>query len=689
MSSWITTKAQTDTIDFIEMSLEELMNVKITSASKKSESNFESPLSTTVLSRQEILNSGATTIGESLRLVPGLIVREETNGNYDIHMRGFDNITPDAYLNNTENTFSLVMIDNRVVYSYFQGGTLWETIPIDINDIDRIEIIRGPATALYGPNAINGVIHIITRRGEEKSSINGHFEAGNFSMKNGQLSGFLPIKNKLTIGISGNYQIRENYTDKYYVNKKNDYYTLSEIDTLTYTGRMPFPPFMTIKDKIINDVYKYYPGGNNSMDKYGVNGYITYKENEDVNLDLSVGTQNSEGQMMTMQSGIYPTTRNSNSQYINLNGNTYKVISHISYTQGEQNLAVGNPDFHYDYKHLDGNVEYDLNLKSLNIRPGISYQSAIYDVSNYVDASKQEGYFKGAADLNSIGATLRNDYKLFNERLRLIAALRLDKYNIPDKTYFSYQFISTFKITNNHILRAVYSKANRSPFILSSYADYYIMNPIKIIGNNNLNLITQNTIEFGIRNKWADNFQTELEVFYAEMKNFETIKFIGIPMASNMQYTNNTINANQTGATISATTFITKNLNVKIFGTLQSTEMKNYAPNQNIPDSLITGLNKWTPSIYSGLTINYNFIQKANLNVSAYYMSKQEINALLLGKIVTQKIDPSLIINAKASYKVYKNNSVFVNFRNIAGGQQFPFILAPKLFVMGGISLNL
>jgi iron complex outermembrane receptor protein len=76
------------------LSLEELMNIDIVSASKKAESSFVSPLSSTVLTQDEILASGATTIEEALRLVPGMLIRETSNGNFDVHIRGNDNLPP-------------------------------------------------------------------------------------------------------------------------------------------------------------------------------------------------------------------------------------------------------------------------------------------------------------------------------------------------------------------------------------------------------------------------------------------------------------------------------------------------------------------------------------------------------------------------------------------------------------------
>ncbi|NJK85337.1 MAG: Plug domain-containing protein [Bacteroidales bacterium] len=148
--------------------LEYFLNKDVTSASKRAEKSIHSPLSTTVISKEEIEASGATSIPEALRLVPGMIVREKTPGNYDVHIRGNDNVPPKNMFLYSENMMSLVMIDNRPVYNYSFGGTFWETLPVDLNDVERIEVIRGPSSALYGPNAVNGVINIITKRTEGK-----------------------------------------------------------------------------------------------------------------------------------------------------------------------------------------------------------------------------------------------------------------------------------------------------------------------------------------------------------------------------------------------------------------------------------------------------------------------------------------------------------------------------------------
>ncbi|HON19048.1 MAG TPA: Plug domain-containing protein, partial [Salinivirgaceae bacterium] len=98
--------------ELLHMPLEELIKIEITSVSKRSESIFETPLSSNVITAEEIIRSGVTTIPEAIRLIPGVIVREQTNGVYDVHIRGFDYLNVGTY-SNTVNTITLVMIDGR------------------------------------------------------------------------------------------------------------------------------------------------------------------------------------------------------------------------------------------------------------------------------------------------------------------------------------------------------------------------------------------------------------------------------------------------------------------------------------------------------------------------------------------------------------------------------------------------
>lgn len=209
-------------ISYDDLCLKDLMNVKISSVSKKTELLFDAPLSASVVTREDIRKAGSTSIMEALRLVPGVIVREQTNGNYDIHLRGMDNVPPNSIFDGNATT-TLVMMDNRLMYNYLKGGTFWETLPIDLNDIEKIEVVRGPSAALYGPNAVSGVINIITRKPVKQ----GLYLVANAKQGSHQTyinNASLGYKlNKWSIIASGNYQHRNRVQTSYFEINRNQW----------------------------------------------------------------------------------------------------------------------------------------------------------------------------------------------------------------------------------------------------------------------------------------------------------------------------------------------------------------------------------------------------------------------------------------------------------------------------------
>ncbi len=256
-------ESEADDVD--DISLEDLLNVEVESASKKSESLFDAPLSVSVITQKEINNSGVTSIVDALRLIPGLIVREKTNGNYDVHIRGNDNLV--GGLVSSINSKTLVLIDGRIVYSYFQGGTFWETLPIGLYDIDKIELIRGPAAALYGPNAVTGVINISTVKAEKnnKISTNADFQIGSVNTKIANI-GIGYGTEKFGFRLSANYNYKERFQEEYYISEF-DIYAARDL-MWTYIVMGPRGPQQIISEE---ETKKRYPDVNSAVDSYGVN----------------------------------------------------------------------------------------------------------------------------------------------------------------------------------------------------------------------------------------------------------------------------------------------------------------------------------------------------------------------------------------------------------------------------------
>lgn len=144
--------------EVLELSLEELLNVKVTSVSRKAERRFDAAAAVHVITEEDIRRSGATSIPEALRLAPGVQVARIDANRWAISVRGFNG----RFANKL-----LVLIDGRTVYSPFFSGVYWDVQDTILEDIDRIEVIRGPGATLWGANAVNGIINIITKSAQD------------------------------------------------------------------------------------------------------------------------------------------------------------------------------------------------------------------------------------------------------------------------------------------------------------------------------------------------------------------------------------------------------------------------------------------------------------------------------------------------------------------------------------------
>ncbi len=173
------------------LSLEQLGNIEVTTASKQPVKVSRTPAAIYVITQEDIRRSGATSIPEVLRLAPGVEVARIDAVKWSIGIRGFGSRLSRAVL---------VVIDGRTVYSPLYAGVYWEVQDTLMEDVDRIEIIRGPGATIWGPNAVNGVINIIT-----KSSKDTHGEI--VSAGGGNEQRFLNFRHGAGNGANFNYRV--------------------------------------------------------------------------------------------------------------------------------------------------------------------------------------------------------------------------------------------------------------------------------------------------------------------------------------------------------------------------------------------------------------------------------------------------------------------------------------------------
>jgi iron complex outermembrane recepter protein len=164
------------TDELTNLSIDDLFRLEVTSVGRKAQQLSKVPAAIFVLTADDIRRSGATSIPEALQWVPGLTVLREDGRLWTISARGSARL----YSNKI-----LVMIDGRSLYTPLFSGVLWEFVDVPLENIERIEVIRGPGAVMWGPNAVNGVINIITKsaratNGAEITAASGNELRGSF-----------------------------------------------------------------------------------------------------------------------------------------------------------------------------------------------------------------------------------------------------------------------------------------------------------------------------------------------------------------------------------------------------------------------------------------------------------------------------------------------------------------------------
>lgn len=167
-------RGQTSTPDLTKLSIEDLMNIEVTSVSKKEQKLSKTASAVFVITSQDIARSGANNIPDLLRMVPGVEVAQINSSQWAISIRGFNG----QYSNKL-----LVLLDGRTVYTPTLSGVFWDAQDVLLNNIDRIEVIRGAGATVWGANAVNGVINIITKKANDTQG--GFVTAGGGSYEHG------------------------------------------------------------------------------------------------------------------------------------------------------------------------------------------------------------------------------------------------------------------------------------------------------------------------------------------------------------------------------------------------------------------------------------------------------------------------------------------------------------------------
>jgi iron complex outermembrane recepter protein len=668
--------------DLYELSLEELMNVPINSASKKDETLFDAPLSSYTITKADLEKSGATSIMEALRLAPGVIVREQANGMYDIHIRGMENLTRTNGTFLKANAYTLVMVDNRPVFNHGLGGTNWESLSIDINDVERIEIVRGPSSPLFGPNAVTGVINIITKRlGDSKTIATANVQAGTLGTAIANASVGKKLGDKFSVIVSGNFQNRNRADSEYYNEGMGSYLPLEQFITDPATRS------------------KQYPDPSRALNKWGVNGYLNYKAADKISFDLTLTHQEASFQKIWISNPLVDGLTDNSSA--NLSAKIHDLNIRASYLKGHNiDDRFNVPYAEYDFNVGDVVAEYNIKLgDNYTITPGVSYQSVTFDDRDYINPDMGViGLFNNENTITTTAGYLRADLN-FTKKLRVLGGLRLDKFSDPDDAYLAYEFATTYKLNTKNLIRAAITRSNSG-----SFTGYNFLNiGGGQIGNTNLKLFTLDMIELGYRSQLTNKLQLDIDVFQQSGKNLTAI----VQTAGPQQFFNVPTTAKQIGTTISLNFVPNDKIQFKPFITIQKTETEDLAsfyldpslPSPPYPTvTYSNSTHKYTPGSYGGFYFNYRPTNKLNINLSSYYFGKQtqydgsyDANDTSTPQYAYGQVQSKFMLNAKVSYELVKNLNVFVSGRNILNSDSREFYAADRTagLYTGGLSYDL
>jgi iron complex outermembrane recepter protein len=191
--------AAQSSVDLASANLEDLLKIEVRSVSKKEQQLFRTAAAVYVLTNEEIRRSGVSHVPDALRLVPGIQVAQIDGNKWAVSARGFNSLWSNKLL---------VLVDGRVVYTPVSSGVYWDLQDLPLEDIDRIEVVRGPGATLWGANAVNGVINIISKTAQ--STAGGLVGASTGTIDNG----IVTARYGGTLGTRTHYRVFAKHTDR-------------------------------------------------------------------------------------------------------------------------------------------------------------------------------------------------------------------------------------------------------------------------------------------------------------------------------------------------------------------------------------------------------------------------------------------------------------------------------------------
>lgn len=460
-------------IDLNDMSIEELASIEVTSVSKRPEPLSDAPAAIYVITHDDVKRSGATSLPEMLRLAPNLQVAQITASEYAISARGFNGGAADKLL---------VLVDGRSIYLPFNSGVQWSLQDLPPDTIERIEVISGPGGTLWGANAVNGVINIITRRSSDTQGAAVELGGGNT-----QIRGSLQYGGRLA----------EDLSFRAYI----EGFRLSS-DNITGTGADARDSWHKVQGGFRLD---WEPAD----DAFTVQG------------DIYDGSQD---QLMSPNAAISGHNLIARWTHAMDGGSSLQVQAYYD------RLRITTPGFFSDrLDTYDIQAQHNFSLGRHEIVWGGGYRAMSDEFPTILSAAQAVQFVPESRTLTLWNLFL-NDSVSLTDKLKLVGGIKVE-----DEPYTGMELMPnarlSWTVSDRSLLWASASRAVRVPSRLDRDVTQHA-GPIVALAGGNMQAIKVNAYELGFRTQPSSNLSFSLSAFYNIYPNLRSAEFTngGLPI---------------------------------------------------------------------------------------------------------------------------------------------------------------
>lgn len=472
------------TTDITSLSLEQLMQIEVTSAAKKPQKLSQTATAMYVITSEDIRRSGVTSIPEALRMAPGVQVAHIDHNKWSVSIRGFSSLFCDDLL---------VLMDGRTVYNSLFSGVFWDVQDTLLEDVERIEIIRGPGASLWGANAVNGVINIITKSSQDTKGTLLTTGAGS---EDKIISG---LRYGDSLGDLGTYRVYAKHTDRNEFVDARGHKAWDDSDMLRAGFRADLNPADRHRFTIQGDIYDATSGTRVTMPTVAP----PYTTQMDTDMEMDGGNLLARYQHQFS------------------NGSNFTLQAY--YDRADRKLFFGK----LERETIDLDLQHRFSWgKRQEIIWGLGYRHIDHEVS-----VTTEMLSFGDRRMDLFSGFLQDEITLIPERLALIIGSKCEH---NDFTGFEIQPNARLLWTPNQTttLWAAVSRAVRTP----SRANHDITMLMAVIPPNPLNPLPTKVVftgddsfdseellawEAGYRTQLRDNLNIDLALFYNQYDDIE------------------------------------------------------------------------------------------------------------------------------------------------------------------------